>query len=45
MNRFIAAFIGGLIFSIGLGLSGMTDANKVIGFLNSQAAGTRVSHS
>ena len=34
MKRFIAAFIGGLIFSIGLGLSGMTDANKVIGFLN-----------
>jgi len=27
-------FISGLIFAIGLGLSGMTDANKVIAFLN-----------
>ena len=29
-----AAFFGGLLFALGLGLSGMTDANKVIGFLN-----------
>jgi len=34
MNRFVAAFIGGLIFALGLGVSGMTNANKVIGFLN-----------
>lgn len=34
MTRLIAAFAGGLLFAIGLGLSGMTDANKVIGFLN-----------
>jgi len=27
-------FTSGLIFAIGLGLSGMTDANKVIAFLN-----------
>ena len=27
-------FIAGLIFAIGLGVSGMTDANKVIAFLN-----------
>ena len=34
MNRIVAAFLGGLIFALGLGVSGMTDANKVIGFLN-----------
>ena len=34
MNRLFAAFLAGLVFAIGLGLSGMTDANKVIGFLN-----------
>ena len=34
MNRLIAAFMAGLIFAVGLGVSGMTDANKVIGFLN-----------
>ena len=34
MNRLVSAFIGGLIFALGLGISGMTDANKVIGFLN-----------
>lgn len=34
MSRLIAAFIGGLVFALGLGVSGMTDANKVIGFLN-----------
>lgn len=34
MSRLFSAFLAGLIFAIGLGLSGMTDANKVIGFLN-----------
>jgi uncharacterized protein len=34
LNRLIAAFIGGLVFALGLGVSGMTNANKVIGFLN-----------
>ena len=34
MSRLVAAFAGGLIFALGLGISGMTDANKVIGFLN-----------
>lgn len=34
MSRLIAPFMAGLIFALGLGISGMTDANKVIGFLN-----------
>lgn len=34
MSRLISAFVGGLVFAVGLGVSGMTDANKVIGFLN-----------
>lgn len=34
MSRLLAAFMGGLVFAVGLGVSGMTDANKVIGFLN-----------
>jgi len=34
MSRLIASFVGGLVFALGLGVSGMTDANKVIGFLN-----------
>ena len=34
MTRLLAVFLGGLLFAIGLGVSGMTDANKVIGFLN-----------
>ena len=34
MMKLVAPFISGLIFALGLGLSGMTDANKVIGFLN-----------
>ena len=34
MNRNVAAFGAGLVFAFGLGLSGMTDANKVIAFLN-----------
>ena len=32
--RFLAPFVAGLLFAIGLGISGMTDANKVIGFLD-----------
>jgi len=34
MKNTLAAFICGLIFALGLGISGMTDANKVFGFLN-----------
>ena len=34
MGRNTSSFAGGLLFAIGLGVSGMTDANKVIGFLN-----------
>ena len=34
MTRLFAAFVGGFVFALGLGISGMTDANKVIGFLN-----------
>ena len=34
MSRFLAPFAAGLVFALGLGISGMTDANKVIGFLN-----------
>lgn len=34
MSGAVALFISGLVFAIGLGISGMTDANKVIGFLN-----------
>ena len=34
MKQLLSAWFGGFIFAIGLGLSGMTDANKVIGFLN-----------
>jgi uncharacterized membrane protein YedE/YeeE len=30
----LVSFLAGLIFAIGLALSGMTDANKVIGFLD-----------
>lgn len=29
-----AAFVAGVLFALGLGLAGMTDANKVIGFLD-----------
>ena len=32
--RKISIFCAGLLFALGLGISGMTDANKVIGFLN-----------
>lgn len=34
MNQLFASFSAGMIFAIGLGISGMTNANKVIGFLN-----------
>ena len=34
MMRLLAPFLGGFLFAIGLGISGMTDANKVLGFLN-----------
>ena len=34
MMRLASVFLGGVLFAVGLGLSGMTDANKVIGFLN-----------
>lgn len=35
MNKtFVMAFISGLIFALGLGLSGMTQPQKVIGFLD-----------
>ena len=33
MNR-LFAFLAGILFGVGLIVSGMTDANKVIGFLN-----------
>ena len=32
--RNLCVFAAGLLFALGLGVSGMTDANKVIGFLN-----------
>jgi len=38
MKQHLATFGGGLLFAIGLGISGMTDANKVIGFLNLSGA-------
>ncbi len=34
MRHHGAVFFSGLLFALGLGLSGMTDANKVIAFLN-----------
>lgn len=34
MTRTAASALGGLIFALGLGLAGMTDANKVIAFLD-----------
>ena len=33
MSR-LALFVSGLLFAVGLGIAGMTDANKVIGFLD-----------
>ncbi|MEC9071315.1 MAG: DUF6691 family protein [Myxococcota bacterium] len=34
MVAHLMVFLCGLLFALGLGVSGMTDANKVIGFLN-----------
>ena len=34
MRRTAVVFLAGFLFAIGLGVSGMTNANKVIGFLN-----------
>lgn len=34
MGQSIIAFVVGLIFAVGLGLGGMLDPNKVLGFLN-----------
>lgn len=34
MRQNTTIFVSGLLFAIGLGLSGMTDADKVINFLN-----------
>jgi uncharacterized membrane protein YedE/YeeE len=34
MSRLFVAFFAGLVFAIGLGVSGMTDPNKVIAFLD-----------
>lgn len=34
MKPVIAAFISGVLFAAGLGIAGMTDPNKVIGFLD-----------
>lgn len=34
MKRFLASFIVGLIFALGLGISGMTQVSKVFGFLD-----------
>jgi uncharacterized membrane protein YedE/YeeE len=34
MRSFISVFVSGVIFALGLGIAGMTDADKVINFLN-----------
>jgi uncharacterized membrane protein YedE/YeeE len=34
MKHLSLVFLSGLLFALGLGVGGMTDANKVIGFLN-----------
>ncbi len=34
MKTFFFVFVAGIIFALGLGLSGMTDGNKVVAFLN-----------
>ena len=34
MKPLFLVFMSGVIFAVGLGVSGMTDANKVVGFLN-----------
>src|SRR5690554_2571632 len=34
MKNYVVAFVSGLVFSIGLGISGMVKPSKVIGFLD-----------
>jgi uncharacterized membrane protein YedE/YeeE len=34
MNGGLAAFAAGMLFAIGLGVAGMTDANRILGFLD-----------
>ena len=34
MKHLLTVFSAGVLFAVGLGVSGMTNANKVIGFLN-----------
>jgi uncharacterized membrane protein YedE/YeeE len=34
MKQNVVAFLAGLVFALGLGISGMTDPRKVIGFLD-----------
>ena len=34
MKALFFVFVSGVIFALGLGISGMTDGNKVVGFLN-----------
>jgi uncharacterized membrane protein YedE/YeeE len=34
MKELACAFVAGVVFAIGLGLSGMTDPDKVVGFLD-----------
>lgn len=34
MNRAVFSFIAGLVFAVGLGISGMTQPTKVVGFLD-----------
>jgi len=34
MMNYLIIFLSGLLFAIGLGISGLTDPNKVLGFLN-----------
>ena len=34
MGALLSIFVSGFVFALGLGVSGMTDADKVIGFLN-----------
>lgn len=34
MRKLLSSFLAGFIFAIGLGISGMTDTKKVIGFLD-----------
>jgi uncharacterized membrane protein YedE/YeeE len=38
MRLIAVAFVAGIVFAVGLGLSGMTDPNKVVGFLDVASA-------